>query len=380
DQIENFIYNWFGNNQQKASLCWAELQANPPTKELASVPLLLTLLCLAFDDAMEFPANRAELYKDAIDALLRKWDSSRNIKREQIYKKLSFQRKGDIFSRIAATTFETGQYFIPQRTLEQYIAEFIENLPDAKSENLDLDSEAILKGIEAQHGIFVERARGIYSFSHLTFQEYFTAKYIVDNATKGTLRNLVEDHIMDDKWREVFLLTAGMLSDADELLLMMKKKADSLVDEKLAEFLSIVLSNPELDKAIKMAISEAGITSDIAPTAIRALKISCVLVLARALALDFARTLALDLVRALARVLTLDLALNLALALTRDRDRDRDRDLAINLAPNLAHNLALEFYLKTNLLIVQCLNTECYVSKASREKILDGLLTVPQWI
>ena len=39
---------------------------------------------------------------------------------------------------------------------------------------------AVLKAIEAQHGIFSQRAQRIYSFAHLTFQEYFTAQYIAD--------------------------------------------------------------------------------------------------------------------------------------------------------------------------------------------------------
>ena len=61
--------------------------------------LLLTLLCLVFDDDMNFPRNRAELYKDALDALLKKWDTSRNILRGDIYKNLSTLRKKQLFSQ-----------------------------------------------------------------------------------------------------------------------------------------------------------------------------------------------------------------------------------------------------------------------------------------
>ena len=57
-----------------------------------------------------------------------------------------------------------------------------------------------MKSIEAQHGLLVERAKGIYSFSHLTFQEYFTAQKIVNDQR---LPDLVE-HITEKRWREVF--------------------------------------------------------------------------------------------------------------------------------------------------------------------------------
>ncbi|MEW6737796.1 MAG: NACHT domain-containing protein [Acidobacteriota bacterium] len=362
DQIENFIYSWFGSNQKKAEQCWIELKADPPIKELASIPLLLTLLCLAFDETLRFPKNRAELYKEAIDALLKKWDSSRNIFRQEIYKNLPILRKETLLSHVAMLTFEAGQYFIPQRALESHISDFIQNLPDVKKENLLMDSEAVLKSVEAQHGIFVERARGIYSFSHLTFQEYFTAKYIIDNKEQ-VLKRLVDGHITDDKWREVFLLTAGMLPKADDLLLLMKTQIDSMVDEKLAEFLTIVLNNAKLDKAIKEALSEIGFisTSGSTSVAIRAYKIY--FVLARDLDRAQARALAFDLARALAR----DLALIHALALARNHTLARDRALT------------LESYLAANLILVQCLTqTECYVTKPTREKILNELLTVPE--
>ena len=39
---------------------------------------------------------------------------------------------------------------------------------------------------------------------------------------------------------------------------------------------------------------------------------------------------------------------------------------------------SIEVYLKANLLLVDCLNTDCYVSRDTRQKILDELLTVPE--
>jgi predicted NACHT family NTPase len=54
----------------------------------------------------------------------------------------------------------------------------------------------------------VERARGEYSFSHLTLQEYLTAKYIVDNNLVG---QVVKAHLTEPRWREVFLLIAGLI-------------------------------------------------------------------------------------------------------------------------------------------------------------------------
>jgi predicted NACHT family NTPase len=238
-QIAIFAQNWFRlSDPMKAERFIQKLKENEPIRELATNPLLLTLLCLVFGETADFAANRSELYKEGLDVLLKKWDAKRNIERDQVYKNLSVQRKEDLLSQIALTTFEKKDYFFKQKTIEAYIGDFIRNLRDADPdpEVLQLDSEAVLKSIEAQHGLMVERAKGIYSFSHLTFQEYFTAREIVANSTWD---NLIE-HITEKRWREVFLLTTGMLRKADNLVHLMKQKIDGLVgsDPKLQQFLT----------------------------------------------------------------------------------------------------------------------------------------------
>lgn len=96
----------------------------------------------------------------------------------------------------------------------------------------------MLKSIEAQHGLLVERARRIYSFSHLTFQEYFTAKAIINSFDSQTLEKSVS-HVTNKSWREVFLLASGMMPRADKLLQLMKQQVDDLVakNDKLQQFL-----------------------------------------------------------------------------------------------------------------------------------------------
>ena len=253
-QIKTFTEKWFQlKDLDLAKRFMQQLQSNPPIEELATNPLLLTLLCLEFEDSGDFPTDRAELYKRGIATLLIKWDAKRGIERsdacgtaytEQVYKKLSVQRKQDLLSQIALTTFERKDYFFKQRDVEGYIADYIRNLPDAQTdpEALQLDSEVVLKSIEAQHGLLVERARGIYSFSHLTFQEYFTARKIVTSSDPQALEKALQclvNHITEKSWREVFLLAVGMLQPADYLLGLMKQQVDALVatDEKLQQFL-----------------------------------------------------------------------------------------------------------------------------------------------
>ena len=60
-----------------------------------------------------------------------------------------------------------------------------------------------------------ERAHSIYSFSHLTFQEYFAAKEVVHDKEQTTLFGLLEPNtVASDRWREVILMTATLLPNA----------------------------------------------------------------------------------------------------------------------------------------------------------------------
>lgn len=232
-QIRIFVSNWFRNNegQKDTEICNKfltefEKDQNWGLRDMARTPLLLTLLCLSFNETLTFPQRRIEIYEEALDALLRKWDSSRGVRRDEIYRKLSRTHKENILARIAIETFELNEYFIAQPELERLITNYVNaHVKDAHQHGADLaaDGEIILKAIEAQHGILVERAREVYSFSHLTFQEYFTAKYIVANADKGTLNRLVKIHCADERWREVFLLTTSLLTDAGKFMITFRR-------------------------------------------------------------------------------------------------------------------------------------------------------------
>lgn len=271
DQIHAFVKNWFAysssidgiaNRLLDSSVNTAERfieefekQNNPRLYDLAKNPLILTLLCIAYEMTLEFPQRRSEIYEEALSLLLAKWDASRNIKRDEVYRQLTLGRKRQMFAHIAAETFEKNEYLFEQREIEKRIVDYLQHVPQTDPAE-DIDGEAILKAIEAQHGIFVEQAKGIHSFSHLTFQEFYTAQYIVNNAQKkGVLEGLIQHHCTEDNWREVFLLTAEMLYDADEFFEVFLNLLDEMVRQ-----------NTELKTLLSMVEREANdLQSDATP-------------------------------------------------------------------------------------------------------------------
>ena len=325
-QIREFVAKWFsGDTQQRErrDLFLAELEKdeNEGLRELARPPLLLALLCLGFEDKFKLSSRRVELYKEALEALLRKWDSSRNIKRDEIYRELSSKRKEQMLAQVADETFARAEYFISEKTLVQSFETFLARTPNAPEE---IDGEAILRAIIAQHGLFIERARGVYSFAHLTFQEYFAARYIVDFQEKGTLSQLVEQY-GDPRYGEVFLLTAAQLPDATEFF--------SLFIERLA---ADAQKHPAVAALLRQIARQAATAggATLRPAAARV----SYLFLALARDLYRARARSRDLTLALALALGLGLDTTLVLPLFLAPDLDRALNHALDFAPILAHS------------------------------------------
>ena len=71
-----------------------------------------------------------------------------------------------------------------------------------------------------QHGLLVERAKGIYSFSHLTFHEYFAARYLAnisDSIIFHNTLNRLRVYGDDYPWREVLGLLKEMVPNVKNI-------------------------------------------------------------------------------------------------------------------------------------------------------------------
>ena len=264
EQIAEFSQKWFStliknptedtHQQAVQFIQLLDLPENLRFRQLAATPLFLHLACWIFVHQGQFPGSESEFYKQCLDLLLGKWDEIRGVQRDSISPELALPQKLKLLSEIAIKTFERGEYFFEKRTIEEYISDYLYQLSDAPidSEELQLASEDILKAIALQHGLLTERSRGLFSFSHLAFHEYFTARNIIMNSYLKSLEEALEElinHVVEPRWREIFLLTAVMLRKADLLVLLMKKKVNDLVmgDHHLQEFL--IFSHQSSSKA-----------------------------------------------------------------------------------------------------------------------------------
>jgi hypothetical protein len=228
-QIKQFIHNWFYSEVDKklgtAEKCWNKINSEEATRELARTPLLLTFLCLEYDESQDLPKKKATLYGNALDILLRRWASEKRLPYEPVYRQLGIDLEKIMLAEIAYDNFAADKLFFSQQEVLNQIQKFLSNNDNAPK---NLDPGKILDAITIEQGILVERARDVFSFSHLTLQEYLTAQYIYDNRL---VEKLVTEHLTDKRWKEVFLLVAGVMrGGADDLLLLMEKEVQKYIN------------------------------------------------------------------------------------------------------------------------------------------------------
>lgn len=258
-QVKLFAENWFKTVSRDKSYEWSQkflnllfLEDNKQIRELAITPILLSLTCAVFYQTGKFYSKRSKLYEEGLEILLDKWDKLREIERDEIYRDLSLERKLELLSYLAVKKFEQPQYVLyEQEELEKNIADFL---------GIELrDSRAVLKAIESQHGLLIERAQKIWSFSHLTFEEYFVAKWTVKNSEHEDILKQLISHINDDRYKEIVLISTEMHWE-DRQIIVFKNQIEKYIDFRDNDRLQLYLNWIEWrSKQIKTSHNKASI-------------------------------------------------------------------------------------------------------------------------
>lgn len=329
-QIQQFIQLWFEENAQIANELWKLLESgeHEGTRALCTSPLLLTMICLEYRRSLQLPNNRAVLFERALRLFLEEWDASKLIRRAEVYKGLDTRSKEILLGDIALSSLEADRPFFHRTALAKQITDLMKDL---RPEEKNVDSNAMIEAIAKQHGLLIERSTNVYSFSQLTLQEYLAAKAAVD---KRVFPDLVEQHLANSRWREVFLLSAGLLNPADQLLLLIEQEAQKLMQTTALRDLLLWCDRIPCGSSGRFMTAYG-----------RASALALALDVNRKPALERTRTLAHKLSRALSLDLASDRALALDLTLALDLERTRakavDRTLSRALSTERARTLDL---------------------------------------
>jgi formylglycine-generating enzyme required for sulfatase activity len=187
-----------------------DIEKNDRVRELAINPLMLTVIALIHRDGVKLPDRRAELYQEAVDVLMGKWDEAHGVQQALIISGRTFDISDRrlVLQQLALTMHEQAIKEIDVEPLRNFLAG---QLADAVSDPRELSAAVacFLLVIQERTGLLIARGEGSYGFSHLTFQEYLAALAI---AGRDDYVDYSLSRSGDEWWREVILLEAGYLS------------------------------------------------------------------------------------------------------------------------------------------------------------------------
>ena len=177
---------------------------NRAIADMATNPLLVTMIATVHYKGSALPGRRVELYQKICDVLL----ESRQVAKENINTSLTGEQNKHVLQVLALSLMNTN--IREFRILEG--ASFIQQDLLKVAQNT-LTPETFLKQIAKICGLLVERELGVYEFAHLSFQEYLAAAQIKE-LQQG---DILTEKMDDPWWKETIRLYAAQ-GDATKLL------------------------------------------------------------------------------------------------------------------------------------------------------------------
>jgi uncharacterized protein (UPF0147 family) len=229
-EIEMFIEKWYAARGRDAHQAQAQaehlirtIRQNDRLKKLAENPLMLTIIALVHRIETELPNERVKLYDKCTEALLSTWEGVKGIPYDR--ERPHYKQRRRLLERLAfwmhtLEQAEERQAEVKRGDLELKLTDLL-----CEDEKLGLgrdaartEAQAFIELAKSRTGILVERGDGIFSFVHLTFQEYFAAcdleaRYVHN---LDALWQQIQPHLYEARWREVILLLLGRLNRYDE--------------------------------------------------------------------------------------------------------------------------------------------------------------------
>ncbi|MFJ5551548.1 NACHT domain-containing protein [Streptomyces sp. NPDC093225] len=230
---------------------------------LATNPLMCALLCaLNRDRRMQLPRARKELYDAALDMLLVRRDTEREIGGvEGVY--LTRDEQILLLQRFAYWLIRNGQVEAGRDEAVALVAEWLEAMPQVREQG---DAERVFAHLLIRSGLLREPVKGSVDFVHRTFQDYLGAKAAVESRDFGVLVK----NAHDDTWDDVVRMAVGHArpDERARILRGLLKRADKVkgARNRLVLLAASGLEHaPELDPSLHGEIQSR--TAELVPPA-----------------------------------------------------------------------------------------------------------------
>lgn len=211
---------------------------NARLRELASNPLLLSIIVLIYRLEARIPVERSRLFDKCVEALMETRDAAKGFVVEGVDSTIYPYRKRLLEQIASHMQFsKDGGSFVPamkEGDLCNLVAELLRQnrrLPFKDDENVYKVAQNTIKYIKKRTSLLKETEKGVYRFPHQSFQEYLAASDIVNSRIFLGIQaiwDVIKPHLHKPQWREVILLLFGCLNRYDNVSSVLVEK---IIDE-----------------------------------------------------------------------------------------------------------------------------------------------------
>ena len=248
DEIEEFVKYWTTALEKQAqgntAVARADaetdrrelldaIQQNPGVRQLASTPLLLTILALMKRQGVSLPERRVQLYDQYVNTLLSTWNRARSLSGRAPGRDIDELQTVRILAPLALWMHEVspGVGLVGREDMRRKLEELFLERGDVSPHQA---ARQFLIDVREHAALLLERGPGEYGFIHLTFEEYLAAVALalLGQGNPAPIIEVLSAHVGEQAWREVTLLTIGYLGIRQQLPKVAGEVVEALVNNQ----------------------------------------------------------------------------------------------------------------------------------------------------
>ncbi|WP_078939299.1 NACHT domain-containing protein [Streptomyces sp. NRRL F-2295] len=286
-QQSKYVKKWFAHvkaTSNKERMAERFITESSHAQDLTANPLMLGLMCALYRGEGYIPRNRPDLYRRCSEFLFERWDASRGISIAQPFERgIQFA----MFSLALSMLQNSGESVgMTERELVRYTSNYLFGQQYEDRDTAEAAAEAFVTYCRGRAWVLTDVGTNpggerIYSFTHRTFLEYFSARQLVrDSGDVISLYGKLRSHLMNESWDVTAQLAVQFLDErlsdaANEIVKLALGDAQEMVEFKsraalvsfCARLVEFVTLRPVVVREIVSALYELTISNPLAETA-----------------------------------------------------------------------------------------------------------------